>query len=98
MQVELRPHRGINLATKREQDLNQDKIYVEGQHVGYVGRKPNAPINLIERGLGPEIQMAIRDAVQAKYGGQAERISEPVEVPDDYLTGEDQDEDQDEED
>jgi len=76
------------LATKREVDLNQDRIYVDGRAVGYVARKPNAPINLVERGLGPEIHDAIRAAVQAKYGGQAERLSEPIEIPPEYDDGE----------
>lgn len=85
MQIELRPHRGVNLATRRETDLGQDRIFVDGVGVGYVARKPDAPINIVERGLGPDVHAAIGAAVQAKYGGQAALLSEPVEIPEEYL-------------
>jgi len=42
MQVELKPHRGVHGATHREVDLGQDRIFVDGFCVGYVGRKPGA--------------------------------------------------------
>lgn len=82
--IELRPHVGMDLATRQEVDLNQDRIYVDGRAVGYVGRKPDAPINLVRRGLGPVMYQEIQAAVLAKYGGKAEKISEPVELPDEY--------------
>ena len=90
--IELRAHTGFNCATRREEDLGQDRILVDGQVVGYVGRKPGAPINLIYPKLPEVTKEEIRRAVIAKYGGEAQRIAEPVELPDE---DEEYDEDED---
>lgn len=83
MQVELRPHIGKHCATGRQVDLGQDRIFVDGFHLGYVGRQPDAPINLIYPDVPEDQQQAIREAVRAKYGGQAERIAAPPVMPED---------------
>jgi len=85
MQIDLRPHVGKNVATKREIDLGQDRVFVDGELYGYVGRKPDAPILLIYADVPADTKDAIRAAVVAKYGGQAATIAEPVMVPEEAI-------------
>jgi len=81
MDVSLQPHTGTHLATRRTIDLGQDRIFVDGEDVGYVGRRPDAAINLIYPDLPEDTKAAIRQAVRAKYGGAAERMAEPLPIP-----------------
>lgn len=81
--IELKPHVGQHLATRQEVDLGQDRIFHNGTVVGYVARKPDAPINLIYHDLPESVKEEIRQAVQAKFGGTAERVSEPIPLPED---------------
>ena len=82
--IELKPHLGQHLATRREVDTGQDRIFHNGTVVGYVARKADAPINLIYHDLPEAVKEEIRTAVQAKYGGAAEQVSEPVPLPEEY--------------
>ncbi len=91
MQIELRPHVGKNVATGLPVDLGQDRIFVDGQHVGYVGRKPDAPINLIFPQLPEDLKTAVQKAVTAKFGGQAARMAEPVQIPEELQDSSDED-------
>lgn len=79
--IELKPHIGKSLASRRDVDLGQDRIFLDGEVIGYVGRKPNSPINLIFHGLPEATKTAVQEAVQAKYGGSAAKVSEPVPLP-----------------
>lgn len=85
MQIELRPHVGKSMASGRPVDLKQDMIFLDGEHVGYVGRQPDAPINLIRAEFLDEQVAAIRAAVQAKYGGQAQQVAIPPQLPDEAM-------------
>lgn len=80
MNIELRPHVGKSLASGRAIDLKQDRIFVDGQHVGYVGREVNAPINLIYHDMPEDHIEAIRNAVRGKYGGTADKVAAPVPI------------------
>ena len=83
MEIRIEPHRGVNCATKKEVDLGQDRIFLDGQVVGYVGRKENSPIGLIFPRMRPEEEQAIEKAVKERYGGEAARkMSRPVPIPD----------------
>jgi hypothetical protein len=84
VQVLLKPHIGTSLKRKVEIDLNQDMIFCDGEHVGYVGRKPTSPICLIEHGLPEAKKDAIHAAVKAKYGGEQVKIAEPVPLPEGF--------------
>lgn len=82
MQVELRPHIGGHMVTGQPVDLRQDRIFVDGQHVGYVGRSPDAPINLIVSAPPEELTAAVREAVAAKYGPGTRALSAPPAIGD----------------
>lgn len=92
--IELRPHVGHNTARNCEEDLGQDRIYVDGQAVGYVGREPNAHILMAVPYVSPVVRDAITAAVREKYGGTQAGINCPPELPDTL----DDDDDFDEED
>ena len=87
MQVELRAHVGVNVATKMPCDLRQDMIFVDNRHMGYVARVPDAPIMLIYPDVPQDYRDAIRAAVVAKYGGQGEKVSAPAAVPQEVIDG-----------
>ena len=84
VQVLLKPHIGTSLKRKTEIDLNQDMIFCDGEHVGYVGRKPTSPICLIEHGLPEAKKDAIQAAVKAKYGGDPVKVAEPMALPEGF--------------
>jgi hypothetical protein len=74
----------MSLKRKVEIDLNQDMIFCDGEHVGYVGRKPTSPICLIEHGLPEAKKDAIQAAVKAKYGGEPVKVAEPMALPEGF--------------
>lgn len=78
--IELRPHVGKSMASGRVIDLQQDRIFVDGQHVGYVARQAGAPINLIYPDIPEDHIESIRGAVAAKYGGAADKVAAPVPI------------------
>ena len=84
VQVLLKPHLGISIARKKEVDLQQDMIFCDNEHVGYVGRKPTSPICLIEHGLPEAKKDAIQAAVRAKYGGDPVKVAEPMALPEGF--------------
>lgn len=90
MKVTLKPHVGTHLATRQQVDLGQDEIYVDGEHYGYVVRKPGSPINLIKPRVPDNVRAAIADAVSAKLG-RASRIAMPLDIQIPTDTGEDLD-------
>jgi len=89
MQVVLTPHVGQHLATKKEVDLNQDRIFVDGNQVGFVARKPDSPICLLRPDFDQELKDAVEAAVRAKYGDQPRKIAEPVPIPEEDLDDDD---------
>jgi hypothetical protein len=92
MLIQLQPHVGKRLSDSVQIDLKQDRIFVDGQHVGYLARVPDAPINLVVRDLPEATSAAIRQAVQSKYGGAALKLVVPPEVPEDEAADDDYDE------
>ena len=88
MNIELRPHVGKSMASGRVIDLQQDRIFVDGQHVGYVARQAGAPINLIYPDIPEDHIESIRGAVAAKYGGAANKVAAPVAIADSERDGE----------
>jgi hypothetical protein len=87
----LEAHTGVHCANGRVIDLNQDRIFQDGEVIGYVGRLPDSPINLIYPDVPEDVQQEVRAAVEAKYKGAAQQISSPVEIPDDALDDTDAD-------
>jgi len=85
MQIELRPHRAIHCASRKEIDTNQDRIHVDGRHVGYVHRRIDSPISLIVTDLDDETKQAIQDQVLQAYGGEQRPMGQPVEIPSDEI-------------
>jgi hypothetical protein len=83
MNIKLTPHLGKNVATKRLIDLGQDRIFVDDELYGYVGRKADAPIMLIYSAVPETIVQAIREAVTNKYGGTASQVAAPPVMPED---------------
>jgi hypothetical protein len=88
VQVLLKPHIGISISRKKEVDLQQDLIFCDGEHVGYVGRKATSPICLTEHGLPEAKKDAIQAAVKAKFGGEPVKVAEPMALPEGF--GEDE--------
>jgi hypothetical protein len=86
MRILLQPMTAKNVATRKEIDTGQDRIFLDGQHVGYVRRKEDSPISLIVTDLSDEAKLAIDEAVRQQYGGDAREIGQPVEIPEDYAT------------
>ena len=89
--IELKPLIGKNVATGKAADTGQDRIFLNGKHVGYVQRKPNSPIALIVNTLDAETKQSIQDAVAAQYGGETRPMGEPVDIPDEVLDDDDDD-------
>jgi len=85
MKIELKPHFGIHCANRKEIDTGQDRIHVDGQHVGYVHRRIDSPITLIVRDLDVETKQTIQLAVLEKYGGEQRVVGEPIEIPTEEL-------------
>lgn len=80
MKIELQPHRGKHIVTRQEVDLGQDRIFLNGLMVGYVSRKPGAPVCLIER-LNAETQAAIKAYVAKERGAEPSKVAMPPAVP-----------------
>lgn len=79
MQIELRPHVGLDVRTKQPVDLEQDMVFLDGRHVGFVGRRPGAPVNFVERLPGSTVQ-AVLDHVERAREQAPQRWSEPPAV------------------
>lgn len=88
MQIRLEKHVGKTVAGGGLVDLKQDRIFADGELVGYVGRKLGAPINLIMR-LPEEAQAAIRQAVDAQYGAAERRVAMPPALPEEATAEDD---------
>lgn len=81
--VSFEPHVGRHLISGADVDLKQDLIYVNGQHVGYVGRQPGAPVNLIVPDPSAELRRSVLAAVADRFGEidlQPRRVAAPVDV------------------
>lgn len=70
MKIELQPHVGKNTVTGRSQDLDQDRIFVDGQAVGIVHHRPGAAVIMTEI-LGEAIEQAVAEHVKQARGGVA---------------------------
>jgi hypothetical protein len=83
--ITLQAHVGTNIATKVPCDLKQDRIFLDGKLIGYVGRRPEQPINLIVRDLPEEVTGEIRTAVAGKYGDKNRKLVQPPAIPPELL-------------
>ena len=83
MEVELRDWHGRSLA-KRDKvvTIQQYKIFVDGHCIGYVGWKPGASIQLIER-VSPQTKKEISQRVaELKNEKTPPKANMPPQVPD----------------
>jgi hypothetical protein len=76
MKIELRPHTGLDVRTRREVTLPQDRIFLDGQAVGFVGHKPGDPVCLTER-FPEETQAAIAAHVAQIRGVPPRKVAMP---------------------
>lgn len=91
--IELKQHAGINLATGAEENLSQDRIFVDGRHVGYVGHRTGDYVQLI-RDVSEAERKEIDAIVVAKFNRDAPFTGPPMDIPPeviDALEGEDDD-------
>jgi len=91
MKVELAPHMAINVATRREIDTGQDRVMLDGRHVGFAYRSSTSHISLIVTDLDDETKQVIQNAVCEKYGGGPRAMPQPVEIPVEELDADDDD-------
>ncbi len=80
MYVELRPHKGINVVTKREQCFEQYKVFIghpdKLSWVGIMGWAEGSKLLFI-RQMDPISEEAIRDEVSKQLKKEAEFVSCP---------------------
>lgn len=85
IQVELKQHMGhVTVRGKSvERALPQQRVFVNGDFVGYVSDKPGRPFcaTVPEKDLLPEEIVAINEAIAKHHGGQQPPAM--VSVPDD---------------
>lgn len=77
--VELRPHiakRISNSLGEFVEEFDQWMLYLDGQHIGYVPKRPGAHISLIRR-FPEEMQLAIKAEVEKLTGHERSRVSQP---------------------
>jgi len=62
--IDLKPHKGVmrSILGPIEVEHDQFMIYVNGLHVGYVGKQPGAPINIFQE-VGKSMLADIRAEV-----------------------------------
>jgi len=78
------PHVGMNLATGESEDLKQDRIFVDGLHVGYVGHEPGSYIQLIKPVSEVE-QTEIEARLLARHGKESPTAGPPPEISQEAL-------------
>lgn len=75
IKVELKQHMGfVSVRGKSvKRALPQQRVFVDGDFVGYVSDKPGRPFcaTVAEKDLLPEEVAAINEAITAHHGGQA---------------------------
>ena len=83
MNVELTPHRGINMATGKEVTLPQYQVIADGKRVGFLGWGKGKKICFIER-IGPleqhDIELKVATLLQVL--GADELVMQSSMVPD----------------
>ncbi len=88
VKVELKPHMGVAMVRGREvaRALPQQRVFVEGDFVGYVSDTPGRPFcaTVPEKDLLPEEIEAINQAIAKHHGGikPPEMVSVPTEDDD----------------
>lgn len=86
MLVELRPHVGVNCNTQEKSVVkNQDRLFVDGVGVGFVGHHPGAKITLTERFSAEKIAEIELQVQKLKRCMEPMKAVQPPEVPEDLL-------------
>lgn len=96
--VEIRPHVGTNLASGRQVDLGQERVYVDGRVIGYLSRRrgPQPRLVLIRTVPAADLVAAV-EAVGAAYGSKVRVFGRAPDIPAEFLQEVDEeDDDQDE--
>lgn len=88
MKIDIEPHVGMNLITKREVCFKQYLIKVDDRVVGLVGWHPGAKI-VFTSPIGPFEQDVIRSEVEKKLDRRAELVECP-DVPEELLNQEEE--------
>lgn len=78
MKVELRPHKGKNMATQKEETLPQYKVVADGKLVGYKSWNFGSKIVFIEK-LSPEEIAQVKSDVEYILGDTAGHVNAPDE-------------------
>jgi hypothetical protein len=78
MKVELLPHRGINMATRKEETVPQYQVVLDGTLVGYKSWTYGSKIIFITR-LTPEELAEVKDQVEHILGETAGHVNVPDE-------------------
>ena len=78
MKVELLPHKGINMATRREETVRQYQVMVDGKLVGYKHWDFGSKIVFIAT-LSPEDIEEVKNQVEHLLGDTADHVNAPNE-------------------
>lgn len=84
MDVEVKPHRGIDVATKKEVDCGVYQIRIDGDLAGFIGYHEGARPMMLER-RSPlelrEIERKVRVALMPQHVGSIAQIQERPQEP-----------------
>lgn len=80
MFVSFEPHTGIDRRTGLPIDFGQDRVFVDGVEVGFIGRKPGSPMNFIVRADGT-VKAAVVAAIVQRWRRAPAKVSMPPEMP-----------------
>lgn len=90
MIVELKPHEGRCVRTGQPVRIPQDRVFVDGEAVGYVSHKANSKICLVRR-FSPWEVVEIEQQVAAITQSDPRTTSMVPEVPEHLLKKQEQD-------
>lgn len=79
--VELKPHKGMmrSIFGPIEVEHDQWMIYVNGLHVGYVGKSPAAPINIFQE-MTKSMLQDVRSEISKLLGGVSVVVQPPTDA------------------
>ena len=83
MEVELREHRGINIATGVDECLGQYRVFVDGRAVGFMGWGKSSKLSITTR-VGPIERQEIAEKVSRLMMRDVQSSMMP-DVPDDVM-------------
>jgi hypothetical protein len=79
--IELRPHVGRKIGSKKKVVFAQDMVFLNKQHIGYLGHGADAPLNLVTRLTEQETVAVMEYCGQQRGGHWPPKVSQPPEVP-----------------